>query len=162
MVDMLLYGRFNQRVSLLSKMNHLAIMKNNGLLEKIENGEKTIESRWYKFKKSPYDTVKLNDQIYFKKSGKDVTLTSKVTKAIQFDELNEKKIKDILNTYGSNIGIEKENINKFFLSVKDKKYCVLMFLTSIKRITPFKITKKGYGNMSAWISVKNIKEIILS
>ena len=127
-------------------MDHLAIMKNNGLLEKIENGEKTIESRWYKFKKS----------------GKDVTLTSKVTKAIQFDELNEKKIKGILNTYGKDLGIEKENINKFFLSVKDKKYCVLMFLTSIKRITPFKITKKGYGNMSAWISVKNIKDIILS
>ncbi len=143
-------------------MNHLAIMKNNGFLEKIESGEKTIESRWYKFKKSPYDIVKIGDQIYFKSSGKDVTLTSKVTKVIQFDELNEKKIKDILKAYGRDIGIEKENINNFFLSVKDKKYCVLMFLTAIKQITPFKITKKGYGNMSAWISVKNIKEIILS
>ena len=136
-------------------------MKNNGFLEKIESGEKTIESRWYKFKKSPYDIVKQNDQIYFKKSGKDVTLTSKVTKVIQFDELNEKKIKEILNIYGKDIGIEKENTNKFFFSVKDKKYCVLMFLTSVKHINPFKVNKKGYGNMSAWISVKNINEIKL-
>lgn len=143
-------------------MDHLAIMKNNGFIEKIESGEKIIESRWYKFKKTPYDIVKIGDRIYFKRSGKVVTLASKVTKVIQFDELNEKKIKGILNTYGKDIGIEKANINNFYLSVKDKKYCVLMFLTSIKRITPFKITKKGYGNMSAWISVKNIKEVILS
>jgi len=139
-------------------MDHLAIMKNNGFLEKIESGEKAIESRWYKSKKAPYDTVKPNDQIYFKRSGKDVTLTSKVTKVIQFEALNEKKIKEILNTYGKDIGIGKEYINKFFLSVKDKKYCVLMFLASVKYINPFKINKKGYGNMSAWISVKNINE----
>jgi hypothetical protein len=88
-----------------------------------------------------------------------VTLTSKISRVIQFDELNEKKIKAILNIYGNDIGIEKENINKFFLSVKDKKYCVLMFLTSVKHITPFKINKKGYGNMSAWISVMDINEI---
>jgi hypothetical protein len=53
-------------------------------------------------------------------------------------------------------------MDNFFLSVKDKKYCILIFLTSVKHIDPFKINKKGYGNMSAWISVKNIKEIILS
>ncbi len=154
-----LYGRFNQKVSLLSKMDHLAIMKNNGFLEKIENGEKAIESRWYKFKRSPYDTVKLNDQIYFKKSGKDVTLTSKVTKVIQFNELNEKKIREILNTYGKDIGIHEKDLDNFFLSVKDKKFCVLMFLSSVKHINPFKINKKGYGNMSAWISVRDINEI---
>ena len=140
-------------------MDHLAIMKNNGFLEKIESGEKTIESRWYKSKKTPYDLVKKGDQIYFKKTGKDVTLTSKVSRVIQFDELNEKKIKEVLNTYGREIGIEKENVNNFFLSVKDKKYCVLMFLTSVKHINPFKINKKGYGNMSAWISIRDIKEI---
>lgn len=143
-------------------MDHLAIMKNNGFIEKIESGEKIIESRWYKFKKTPYDIVKIGDRIYFKRSGKVVTLASKVTKVIQFDELNEKKIKGILNTYGKDIGIEKANINNFYLSIKDKKYCVLMFLGSIKQVAPFKIDKKGYGNMSAWISVKNIKDIILS
>jgi ASC-1-like (ASCH) protein len=140
-------------------MDHLAIMKNNGFLEKIESGEKTIESRWYKFKKTPYDTVKTGDQIYFKRSGNDVTLTSKVSKVIQFYELNEKKIKEILNVYGGDIGIEKEDTNKFFLSVKDKRYCVLIFLTSVKHTDPFKINKNGYGNMSAWISVKDINKI---
>ncbi len=140
-------------------MDHLAIMKNNGFLEKIESGEKAIESRWYKSQKTPYDIIKMGDQIYFKRSGKDVTLTSKVSRVIQFDELNEKKIKEILNTYGSSIGLEKESIDKFYQSVKDKKYCVLMFLTSVKHINPFKINKKGYGNMSAWISVKDINKI---
>ena len=146
----------------ISNMDHLAIMKNNGFIEKIISGEKTIESRWYKSQKTPYDIVEIDDQIYFKLSGKDVTLTSKVTKVIQFDELNEKKIKGILNTYGKDIGIEKANINNFYLSIKDKKYCVLMFLTPVKQVTPFAINKKGFGNMSAWISVKNINEIILS
>ena len=75
-------------------MDHLAIMKNNGFLEKIESGEKAIESRWYKSQKTPYDIIKMGDQIYFKRSGKDVTLTSKVSRVIQFDELNEKKIKE--------------------------------------------------------------------
>lgn len=134
-------------------------MKNNGFLEEIVTGEKTIESRWYKFKRTPYDIIKAHDQIYFKKSGKDVTLTAKVLKVIQFENLNQKKIKEILTIYGEDIGIEKKNINEFYLSVKDKKYCVLMFLNSVKQIAPFKIHKKGYGNMSAWLSVKDINEI---
>ena len=140
-------------------MDHLAIMKNNGFLEKIESGEKTIESRWYKFKKTPYGIVKPLDQIYFKKSGKDITLTSKVSKVIQFENLNQVKIKEILSIYWKDIGIEKKMINEFYLSVKNKKYCVLMLLTSVKPITPFNIDKKGFGNMSAWISVENIKAV---
>lgn len=42
---------------------------------------------------------------------------------------------------------------------KDKNYCLLIFLKNPREINYFDISKKGFGAMSAWITVKNIKEI---
>ena len=56
-------------------MEHLAILsKHSRLLAKILSREKTIESRWYKFKKTPYKNIAIGDTIYFKESGEPVTL----------------------------------------------------------------------------------------
>ncbi|MFA6397602.1 MAG: hypothetical protein WDK96_02010 [Candidatus Paceibacterota bacterium] len=142
-------------------MYHIAIIKKSwGLLPKILNKEKTIESRWYKNKCSPWDKIKNGDIVYFKNSGESVTIKAKVSKVLQFSDLNQKKVKEILNKYGEYIGIEKEKNRKFFERFKDKKYCLLIFLSDPAKIKPFNINKKGFGNMSAWIIIDNIKKII--
>ncbi len=66
-------------------MDHVAIMKKSwGLLPKILSGEKKIESRWYKFKRSPWDKINTNDTVYFKDSGDPVLIKAKVSKFLQF------------------------------------------------------------------------------
>ena len=137
-------------------MEHLAILSKPGkLLAKILSGEKTIESRWYKFKKTPYGHIAVNDIIYFKESGEPVSAKAKVSKVLFFDKLNEDKIRRLLEEYGSRLGVYLSYLEK----VKDKNFCTLIFLENVEKIEPFEINKKGFGLMAAWISVEKIEKI---
>jgi len=141
-------------------MHHIAIKKKSwGLTGKILSGKKKIESRWYKTKHSPWGKIKKGDFVYFKDSGELVSIKAEVRKVISFSGLNSKKVKEILNKYGKDDGIEKNEMKKFFSLFKDKKYCLLIFLKNPKKIKPFEINKKGFGMMSAWIVVDDIKKI---
>jgi|SRR3989344_5929949 len=138
------------------RMEHVAILsKQSKLLAKILSGEKTIESRWYKFKKTPYENIAVGDTIYFKESGEPVTARARVSKVLFFDGLDECKIKNILKEYGARIGVSMSYAEK----VKDKNFCTLMFLEKVERIEPFEINKKGFGLMAAWITVDKIEKI---
>jgi len=64
-----------------------------------------------------------------------------------------------LNKYGKANGIGKDKFGGFFKIFKNKKYCILIFLKNTKKIKPFEIDKKGFGAMSAWLTVNNINKI---
>lgn len=137
-------------------MEHLAILaKKRKLLSKIISGEKTIESRWYKFKKTPYKNISVNDVVYFKESGEPVTVKAKVSKVLFFDNLNEEKVKEILKMYGERIGVPMS----YSEQIIGKKYCTLVFIDEAQLVEPFKIDKTGYGLMAAWITLDNINSI---
>lgn len=141
-------------------MDHVAIMKKEwGLTQKILSGQKKIESRWYKIRYSPWGKIKEGDAVYFKDSGEPVSIKAKVEKVISFSDLTPKKIKQILNEYGNNDGIEKDKIQTFFELFKNKKYCMLIFLKSPQKIKPFQISKKRFGAMASWIAIEDILKI---
>ncbi len=124
-------------------MHHIAIMKKSwGLTEKILNGQKRIESRWYKAKCAPWDRIKTGDIVFFKGSGCPVSIKAEVEKVIQFPDLTVQKVKEILDEYGDADGLEKEKIPELFERFKDKKYCLLIFLKNPQKIEPFEINKK--------------------
>lgn len=140
-------------------MDHLAIMKKSWrLLPKILSGEKTIESRWYKNKVSPWGKIKKGEIVYFKNSGELVTMTSEVSDILQFSDLTPVKVREILVKYGERSGVG-EKINEYYKMFKGKNYCLLIFLKNPKRITPFDVDKKGFGLMSAWIAIDDINQI---
>lgn len=142
-------------------MDHLAIMKKEwGFIEKILSGEKTIESRWYKNKYRPWNSIKKGDTVYFKARGCLTSAKAMVGKVIQFSELNKQDVKDILSKYGKDIGIDKPSFAPLRAELrKGKKYCILIFLENPKKLKPFEINKKGFGTMASWITVKDIKNI---
>ena len=143
-------------------MEHVAIMRKSwGLTSKILSGEKKIESRWYKFKHLPWDRIKPGETIYFKDSGDPVSLKAEVEKIQQFSGLTPLKVKEILDQWGQDDGIEKEKIPEFFELFKDKRYCLLIFLKNPEKVKSFEIDKTGFGMMSAWLTVDNIDKIIL-
>lgn len=143
-------------------MDHVAIMRKSwGLTKKILSGEKKIESRWYKFKRSPWGGIGSGDTIYFKDSGEPVTIKAKVSKVLQFSELTSRKVMDILEKYGRGDGLKEKDVAKYYKMFRDRKYCLLIFLKDPVRVEPFNINKKGFGTMASWIRVKNIKEIVL-
>lgn len=139
-------------------MDHVAIMKKSWrLIEKIESGEKIIESRWYKCRRDPWNKISKGDTVYFKNSGEPVVLKASASRVLQFDDLDKTKIATILKKYGNNIGAG--GIPHFEESLVDKKYCILIWLSDAMRITPFSINKKGFGAPSAWIVIDNINKI---
>ena len=133
--------------------------KSWGLLPKIVSGEKIIESRWSKNKSTPWGKIEKGDTIYFKNSGELVSVKARVKKVLKFECLNPQKVREILNRYGQDDGIEKSQIPDFFKLFKDKKYCLLIFLKNPKKIKPFEINKKGFGMMSAWLCIDNVNKI---
>lgn len=142
------------------KQIHVAIMRKSwNLTEKILTGGKTIESRWYLKRSKPWDNIKPGDTIYFKNSGEPIKIKTIASKILQFDDLKPQKVKNILEMYGSAGGIDKSDISSYFERFKNKKYCLLIFLKNVKVVSPIEIDKTGFGSMSAWLTVQNIKEI---
>ena len=141
-------------------MDHVAIMKKSwGLTEKILNGEKTVESRWYKFKYPPWGRIKVGDEIYFKDSGEPVTIKAHVVRVLEFDNLTLEKTEYLLSKYGrADLGTSNimPEIRKY---VVGKKYAIFIFFDDIKKIKPFNIDKAGFGTMSSWISINDISKI---
>lgn len=133
--------------------------KSWGLTEKILLKEKRIESRWYMSKYPPWGKIGKGDNIYFKDSGRPVSLRAEVEKVISFFDLTPLRVKQILNKYGKEDGINKDKIKYFFELFKNKKYCLLIFLKNPKKIKPFEVDKTGFGAMSAWITIDNINKI---
>lgn len=84
--------------------------KSWGLLPKILSGEKTIESRWYQTKRPPWGKISAGDTVYFKNSGEPVTVKSQISQVLTFENLTPDKIKNILEEYGKEDGIEPEKI----------------------------------------------------
>lgn len=135
-------------------MDHLAILSKEGnLLGKILSGEKKIESRWYKSKKTPYQNIAAGDIVYFKESGELVSAKAGVAKVLFFDKLHEQKIKDLLAQYAKELGVPMSYLDK----IKGKNFCTFIFLENVEQIEPFAVDKKGFGMMAAWITVKSIE-----
>ena len=127
-------------------MQHIAILR-QPFFDMVLSGEKTIESRWSMHKVAPYGKVGVGDEILLKETGKDVTATAKV-KDVKYYELTPDKVETIRIKYGKQIGTDKF---EDWQSTLQKKYCTLIWLEDVKRISPMKVQR---SNGAGWIVVK--------
>ena len=72
------------------------------------------------------------------------------------------KVGEILNHYAKAVGINRGNIASYLEKFKNKKYCLLVFLSHPKQIEPFEIDKSGFGAMAAWLTVDNFDKVKVS
>jgi len=139
-------------------MHHVAIMRPElGLLEKVLSGQKTIESRWLQQRRAPWRCVATNDVVYFKNSGEPVSVKATVQKVAYYDQLSPSKVKAILEQHGTALGLTNHDIASFYSQHARKKYGVLIWLSHVRPVnSPFFVNKKGFGAMSAWLTVQDI------
>ena len=141
-------------------MEHIAIMKKSwGLTKKILDGRKSVESRWYITRRAPWNCIKEGDMVYFKDSGEPVRIKTTVAKVERYENLNEEKVKDLLEKIHKADGIDDSELGGYAQLFKKKKYCMLIHLKYPQEVAPFNINKKGFGLMSAWMSVDNVDRI---
>ncbi len=141
-------------------MHHVAIMKKSwNLIEKILAGQKTIESRWYQTRRSPWDKIHKGDRVFFKNAGEPLQAQAAVEDVLQFSLNTIDDIKKVIRTYGDGIKLVQSDPT---LWVSIPKYCILIFLKNPKKIEhPFHIDKKGFGSAAAWLTMPDIQERIL-
>lgn len=140
-------------------MDHVAILdKKRKLLAKIISSEKTIESRWYKAKVTPWDRIKKGETIYFKESGDPVSVKATVSEVLQF-YLPRVDVRELVEKYAKAICFTTTDMGKLVDWCSARKYCILMRLADVQQIEPFDINKKGFGMMAAWITVEEISKI---
>lgn len=145
-----------------ANMDHVAILnKKLPWLERIKSGEKTVESRWYLHKKAPWNNIAIGDRVFFNNSGEMITLKAMVCEVKLYGELNPNTAKDLVKKYVADLGIKAHEVDAFLHSVERKRFCILITLTDIIGVDPFAISKKGFGSMSAWITVADINQIKL-
>lgn len=145
-------------------MDHVAILRKanikqgDDLLGDILKGTKTIESRWYVHKIAPWDKISIGDNVYFKESGCPISAKAKVSKVLQFEKLTKQTIKEIVAEYGKKIApkISSKDFTSWLTKQRKKQYCILIFLKDVEKVTPFPITKSGYGISAAWLVTKDI------
>lgn len=141
-------------------MDHLAIMNPAwGLTTKILNGQKTIESRWYRSRRAPWNHITTGDVVYFKDSGQPVTVKARVKAVRQFSDLQPSTVRRLLAQYGAQDGITSTQRPFYYRIFKNKRYCILVFLADVRPTKPFRITKRGYGLQTAWITVPHISTL---
>jgi len=143
-------------------MDHIAIMKKSwGLIPKIVSGEKTCEARWYKTKRAPWGVAHKGDRIYFKNGSGPVMVTAIVSDVYQYEVKSNTHALEIMKKHIlSDLGTNEmpKDIQKY---ITNKNYAMFLYFTNVKKIQPFEIDKRGFGSMTAWISIDNINKIKL-
>lgn len=135
-------------LKLKTPVEHIVILKPK-FYDKIMTGQKTIESRWSVNKSVPYKQVKVGDVLYLKKTGQNITACATVKK-VKFFELDKDALQNVITKYGKAICLESfDNLD----SLKDKKYCSLVWLENVKILDAPRPAKRCYGN--GWIVLKN-------
>ncbi|EKE29032.1 MAG: hypothetical protein ACD_2C00246G0004 [uncultured bacterium (gcode 4)] len=138
-------------------MHHIAILNPKWkLLEKIKSWEKTVESRWYKTKRNPWNNIIAGDTVYFKDAWKKVVLMAQVTRVLQFEDFGEAEFNVIIEKYGKSIALLNTS---YFPWYSSKRYCILVFLSDPQEIIPFDINKTWFWIWCAWISIDDIDQI---
>jgi len=127
------------------------------LTQKILSGEKTVETRWYKHRVKPWGCIKAGETIYFKDSGEPITIKAKISQVMQYEIKDDIDMNEIFKTFTrSELGVTEitKEINEY---TKGKKYLIAVRIKDVQKIQPFDIDKSGFGLMSAWLCLDELK-----
>lgn len=138
-------------------MDHVAIMTPGWkMIPRILDGEKTIESRWYQTRRAPWGKIEKGDRVFFKDSGKAITVMARVKRVWQFEIHDLNEAEKIVAEFGGRICLVDSDVGSW---PRVPKYCVLVELQDPASITPFAIDKRGFGAGTAWMTMDSIEKI---
>ena len=128
-------------------------------MDKLLAGEKTMIIRGAAGRKMPYGRVNENDMLYFINNNAEGLVK---TKALVSLVVNSEKM-----TKEESVQLTEEHKDKLNLTAAQfkrwvgKRYLVLVELSRIEKVDPFRIDKSDYGNMDDWLPVGEISKIMV-
>ncbi|MFH1613602.1 MAG: ASCH domain-containing protein [Planctomycetota bacterium] len=116
---------------------HLVILKKQ-YLTALLNRTKTIEARFLKYKRPPWNSVRPNDTLFFKLSSGPVCAAARVEKIYACDNITPARISEISKQYASRIAASPE----YWQTVKHAKFALFIWLKDVRPVKPIPINKK--------------------
>jgi len=123
-------------------------------LEKIIKGKRTIEPIFTRERKPPFNSVNVDDTVYFKMKDGFAIAKAKVKKVESYKNLTPEKATEIIEQH-------KEEINPSDIMYERDiyyKYATLIWLENLYEIKPFRV-KRNSANPSNWSIVEDINKI---
>lgn len=122
-------------------------------LENIISGKKTIIVRGASGRKLPYDRVSKGDVLYLIENKGDglVKASAVVSKIFQSEKQTPSESEKMLKKNQDKTCLNENLIKRF-----SKRYLILIYITKVKKIHPFKIDRSNFNNMDDWLPVEKI------
>ena len=128
-------------------------------IELLLSAKKTMIIRGATGRKLPYGRVNQEDVLYFINNNADgyVRATAKVKSVLNSEKLTEGESAQLVDSYQDKLQLTKKQYERW----AGKRYLVLIEISGIERIEPFRIDRSDYGNMDDWLPVEQIEKVRL-
>ena len=126
-------------------------------LELLLSTKKTMIIRGATGRKLPYGRVNENDVLYFINNNAEglVRASAKVKNVFNSDKLSEEESAQLVDQYENKLQLTKKQYDRWV----GKRYLVLIEITDVENVEPFRIDKSDYGNMDDWLPVEQIEKV---
>lgn len=125
---------------------HLAIMTGR-FLQMVIDGTKTVESRFYQQRRTPYCIAQPRDVVVFRQSGQQVHVAA-ILGETTYLSIPETSLDSIRKTWASRIGC---NTDEFWSSKEKARWVSLLSLDFVFLIPPQKLLKR---DRQAWVTYR--------
>lgn len=127
-------------------------------LENLVKGNKSMIIRGASGRKLPYGRVNEGDVLYFVNNNGEgeIKASALVSSVLNTEKLSVEESYETIINHQDRLQLP----DKQFEQIAGKRYLVLIGLTDVKPVQPFRIDKSSFPNTDDWISVGNIAAVL--
>lgn len=139
-------------------MDHVVYLDTNAKeLDLLLSTKKTMIIRGATGRKLPYGRVDQGDVLYLINNNAEglVRARAKVKSVLNSEKLDEEASAQLVDRYQDRLQLTPKQYERW----AGKRYLVLIEVSDVESIAPFRIDKSGYGNMDDWLPVEEIEKV---
>ena len=124
-------------------------------LDLLLSAKKTMIIRGATGRKLPYGRVNQDDVLYFINNDADghVRAMAKVKSVLNSDKLTAEASAQLVDRHQDKLQLTRKQYERW----AGKRYLVLIEVSDVESIEPFRIDRSDYGNMDDWLPVEQIE-----
>lgn len=126
-------------------------------LDSLLAGRKTMILRGATGRKIPHGRVQPGDVLYLINNNSEGVIRARanVESVFNSDKLTEAESASLIEAHQDRLQLTKKQIERW----AGKRYLVLIGVSGIDEVEPFRIDKSDYGNMDDWLPVEQIDRV---
>jgi len=139
-------------------MDHVVYLDAGAIeLDTLLSNKKTMIIRGATGRKIPYGRVNQGDVLYFINNNSEglILAKAKVVSVFNSDKMTEKESAKLVETHQGKLQLTKKQYDRW----AGKRYLVLIEVSGVEEVEPFRIDKSNYGNMDDWLPVEQIESV---